>query len=91
MPIKPRKLRDTLISKLGFEEDSTKSTDHYWYKLELIDVEPVVTKVSHSNKEIGKVLQGKIARQLKVNSKYLDGLVGCSRTRDQYYQRLRDG
>jgi len=61
----PRDIRSLLQTKFGFSPPSTpgRSPDHHWLELRLPDLPPIRTKVSHSKKDVGKVLEGKISRQ----------------------------
>lgn len=90
MPIKPRDLEDMLENKYGFVPAKGHSSDHRWYELKLPDMPSILTKVSHSRKEIGDPLLGKIARQLRVRKPYFNGMVSCNHSRADYYGQIQD-
>jgi hypothetical protein len=86
--MKPAELEDKLEHKFRFVRNP-KHKDHRWWELKLPGVAPVATFFSHSRDEIRPVLEGKIARQLKVNSSYLRSMIGCTKTRDAYIEHLK--
>ena len=66
MPLKRREIEHLLQTKFGFVEAEGRSDDHRWYTLRLDDDLPeITTKFSHSDREIGKKLEGMIARQFE--------------------------
>ena len=87
--MKPADIEDKLQNKFGFERN-LHHTDHRWFVLKLQGIAPVTTFFSNSREEIRAVLEGKIARQLKVNSRYLRGMVDCTRSCEEYYQHIRN-
>jgi hypothetical protein len=90
MPFKPRDIESLLQTKFGFVEDAGRSGDHRWYVLRIDDDLPdIVTKVSHSKKDIGKKLEGKIARQLRVSKSFFAGMFSCQNDKDSYENRVR--
>jgi hypothetical protein len=90
MPRRPRDIENLLQQKFGFSPAKQRSSDHRWYELRLPDLPPILTKVSHTKKEIGPVLEGKIARQLRVHKPYFEGMMDCTRSRTDYYQQVRE-
>lgn len=90
MPRKPSDLETVLQRKFGFAPAREHSSDHRWYELRLPGLPPILTKVSHGRKEITAKLEGKIARQLRVRGPYLQEMLDCSHSREEYYQKLRD-
>ncbi len=89
MPVKPRVLESVLLTKFGFAEAPKKSDDHRWFELRLEGVAVIMTKVSHSTKDIGKGLEGAIAKQLRADKQFFRGMISCSNDRDSYYARVR--
>ncbi len=89
MPWKRRKIEGLLTGKFGFSETDHHSSDHRWYELQLPNVAVVCTKFSHSLKEIGRPLEGKIAKQLRVKTSYFREMMSCSQKRVDYYERLQ--
>jgi hypothetical protein len=90
MPRKPREIEDRLKGKFGFIEAKARSSDHRWYELRLVGLPVILTKVSHSKAEIGSRLEAKIARQLRVTKRYLDGMIDCSNSSDDYQRQVRE-
>jgi hypothetical protein len=89
MPLKPKKVASVLESKFGFEEAKEHSDDHKWLALRLDGIPAIITKLSHSRDDIGKKLEGMIARQLRVEKQFFVGMIECTNDRDTYYTRLR--
>jgi len=89
MPIKPRKLERILQNKFHFTQ-SKEHKDHRWYILKLPNLPVITTQVSHSRKEIGKPLERIIIRQLRVRKGFYLGMVRCTNSRDDYYQKVNE-
>ena len=90
MSYKPKEVEGKLGDKFGFSPAKGHSSDHRWFELQLPGLPPILTKVSHSRKEIGPKLQGKIARQLRVRTRYFRGMIKCTNTRKDYYRQVRE-
>jgi hypothetical protein len=90
MAFKRREIESLLKSKFGFVEDEKRSDDHKWYVLRIDDLPDIATKVSHSGKDIGKVLEGKIARQLRVPRPFFIGMFKCDEDKEAYQKRVRE-
>ena len=88
--MKPSDLEAMLERKLGFTRSGAHSSDHRWYELRLPDLPPIRTKVSHSKQAIGSLIEGKVARQLRVRGPYLQELLVCTKSRDEYCQQVKD-
>ena len=89
MPRKPREIEQKIRNKFAFPEARVHSGDHLWHELRLEGLPIIFTKVSHSKAEIGAKLEGMIARQLRVNRRYLDGTIDCSHSSDDYRFQVR--
>jgi len=87
MPIRPGDLQSILINKFGFIQSNR---DHKWFALDLPDLPTIATKVSHGRKEIGRKLEGRIAKQLRVRKRFYSEMVGCTKSREDYYQQVRE-
>ena len=85
MPYRPRQIESILQSKFGFEPSTA---DHRWLQLQLPGLEPIVTKTPHDRREIGRRLEGLIARQLRVRHKYFRGMMDCTNSRDAYREQV---
>ena len=90
MPYKPREIEQVLQGKFAFSPARGHSSDHRWYELRLPGLPTILTKVSHSRKEIGHTLAAKIARQLKVNKPFFDGMMDCTQSSEDYHRRLQE-
>lgn len=90
MPLKPRELEDLLQTKFGFSPAQDRAPDHRWYELQLPELPCILTKVSHNKKEIHSNLESKIARQLRVRTPYFKGMVSCTNSREDYYEKVRE-
>jgi hypothetical protein len=90
MPRKPREIESTLVNKLGFSRATGHSSDHRWYELQLPGLELILTKVSHSRNDIGSKLEGMIARQCRVRRQFFEGMMDCTKTREEYYHQVRE-
>ncbi|HQY90532.1 hypothetical protein [Caldilinea sp.] len=88
MPIKAKKLEQTLIGKLGFSPAPARSPDHKWYQLEIPGSPIIATKISHGEKEISAKLEGMIARQLRVKRAFLIELVSCTKSSEEYRDQV---
>ena|SRR5947209_998732 len=89
MPRRNRDVENLLLTKFAFEA-STHSDKHRWVKLQLPGLPAITTFFSHTKEDIGDQLWKKIARQLKVRTNYLNGMMDCTNSRDDYYQKVRD-
>jgi hypothetical protein len=89
MPIKTSDLEKMLLSKCGFESDTTKSVDHKWFILQIDGLPPITTKISHGAKEISKDLESKIAKQLHVKRAFLIELIKCTKSKEAYFEQLK--
>jgi len=90
MPYKPKEVEGKLRDKFGFSPAKGHSLDHHWFELQLSGLPPILTKVSHSRREIGPKLEGMIARQLRVRTPYFRGMVDCTNSRADYYRQVRE-
>ncbi len=83
-----REVQATLETKFAFTL-AKKAADHRWLELALPDSPRIVTKFSHTREDIGKTLWKMIANQLHVQSSYLDGMIDCTNSQDDYYKKVR--
>lgn len=90
MPRKPRDIEDLLQGKFGFSKARSRSPDHRWCELELPGLPKIATMVSHNKSDVGANLEAKMARQLRVKKPYFDAMMGCSRSREDYYAQVRE-
>lgn len=84
-----REVEKTLLIKFAFTRALSRSVDHRWLRLALPGLPPVITKFSHTREDIGLNLWKKIATQLRVPSNYLNAMIDCTKSRDDYYGQLR--
>ena len=90
MPIRANELERILTNKFGFSPAETRSKDHRWFELQLPDLPTILTKISQGRNEIGKNLEGKIARQLRVRKPFYSEMVGCAKDREDYYLQVSE-
>jgi hypothetical protein len=90
MPFKPKDLERLLQSKFGFEEAKSHSDDHQWLVLRLEGLPDIMTKLSHSKREVNKKIEGMIARQLRVSKPFFNEMFRCNRDREAYYTQVRE-
>ena len=88
MPIKVKKLEQTLTGKLGFSLAPTRSSDHKWYQIEIPGCPIIATKISHGESEVSGKLEGMIARQLRVRRSFLNELVSCTKSAEEYREKV---
>jgi hypothetical protein len=90
MPFEPQDLRRCLISKLHFDVETVgRQDDHTHFIRRVGNLIPVRTKISYGRKEIGDGLQSAIATELCVSMRFLDELVGCRRSVDEWEAAIR--
>lgn len=87
MTYRPREVESCLQSKFGFNRDNR---DHRFYILELPNLPPIRTKVSHSRKPIPPQILSLIARQLRVRTPYFRGMINCTNNLDDYQRQITE-
>ena len=90
MPYRNRDVEETLLHKFQFLRSKTHSDDHRWLELKLPDLPVVTTHFSHARQEIGDTLWKLIARQLRVNKSFLNEMIDCTKSRDDYYKQVTE-
>lgn len=88
MSIRNRDFEDLLQTKFGFV-DANKASDHRWYVLKLDGLPPILTKASHGKGIIAGNLENTIAKQLRVRTPFFREMMGCTKSREDYYQQIR--
>lgn len=86
MTYRPRDIERLLLSKFVFHWSDN---DHRWFELQLAGLPTIRTKVSHNNKDIGPGLLGLMAKQCRVHAPFFREMLGCTRSREEYYQQIR--
>ncbi len=89
MPRDNREVERTLINRFRFERADRKADDQRWLQLKLENLPAIFTKFSHTREDISDAIWGKIALQLKVRTPYLNGMIDCSNSRGDYYEKVR--
>jgi len=91
MPIKPGELKRKLESKFGFSPASKKSRkkDHIHLQYQFDDLPIIVIKISRHTKDIGDPLLGRISKQLRVRRPFFDGMISCTNSKKDYYNKLK--
>ena len=90
MPRRAAEIEGLLQHKFGFSRAMQHGSDHRWYELRLEGLPRILTMVSHGRGEIGPVVLGRMARQLRVRGPFFDGMMSCTRSREEYYRQLRE-
>jgi hypothetical protein len=85
-----RDVEASLLSKFQFSKCDAFGDDHRWVELRLEGIPVLRTCFSHTKENIGPVLWKKIAGQLKVRGHYLDEMIDCTKSRDDYYRQVRE-
>lgn len=89
MPLKHKDVKSALVNKLGFVPSESRSDDHLWFELKLPGLPTIATKLSHSRSDIGRNLEGKMARQCRVRKKHFRAAVVCTLSADEYRALVR--
>jgi hypothetical protein len=87
MSIRNRDFEDLIQKKFGFAEDK-KGADHRWYVLKLDGLPPIATKSSHGKTVISGSLESAIAKQLRVRTPFFRKMIGCTKSREDYYKQV---
>lgn len=88
MPFKRKKIEQALTSKCDFvltDEDG----HHRYYKIRIKEVGVVTTKLSHSKDTISKSVLGSIARRIGIQTPFLNDLISCDKSADEYYEKVQ--
>lgn len=86
--MRPIEIELRLQSKFGFQPAKSHSKDHRWYELQLPNIPRILTKISHKRKDLSLVIEGKIARQLRVKKSIFKEMMECIVGREDYYQKI---
>lgn len=83
------KVRDIAgsLQRKGFKETNGDHKFYVYYDGE--HETDIRTKISHSEKEIGEPLIGKMSRQMKLSKDEFKHFVECTFTKEQYAEKLR--
>ena len=87
--MRPQEIESLLKNKFGFQQAKYHSKDHRWFELQLPDLPAILTKVSHKRNDISSIIEGKIAKQLRVKKDFFRGMFDCSYNRCEYYQKVK--
>ena len=90
MAYRNRDVEETLLNKFQFAESGSRSDDHRWIELTLPGLPVIATYFSHGRQEIDRKLWGKIARQLRVRAPYLNEMIDCTKSQEEYYKQVTD-
>lgn len=87
MPMRKRDLQDSLVQKFGFEE--VEGSRHDAVSLIVDGRKVATTRFSRGGSEIGDAILTMIARQIWVPLGFLKGMYACTKSREDYLERLR--
>ena len=90
MPYRPPDIERALLHKFNFEQDTQRGVDHRRFVLHREGLPSIRTKVSHNRAPIGPALESAICRQLHVRHPFFHGMIDCTKSREDYYQQVRD-
>ena len=90
MPRPTREVSGALTTKFRFAAAPNKSPDHEWIALEIEGAQKVTTKFSRGMRDLSDSLLGKIAQQLLVKRAYLDEMIDCTKSQQDYCRKLRE-
>lgn len=90
MPRRNREVEDTLLNKFQFERSRKRSADHRWLQLKLPGLPPIHTHFSHGRQDIGDTLWSLIAKQLRVRKTFLNEMIDCTKSREEYYKQVAE-
>ncbi len=94
MALKPTQVEDLLQGKFGFSPaprsgQGRREDSHKWFELGLPGLPKVRTKVSRNRKDIGPGLEARMARELHVRPAFYRLMMGCQRSREDYYGQIK--
>lgn len=89
MAYRNRDVEKTLLNKFEFTSSTTHSKDHRWLELKLPNLPVITAHFSHTKENIGDTLWMLIARELRVNKSFLNGMISCTKSRDDYYEQVK--
>lgn len=89
MPLDARDVERHLRRKFGFSRAATHSVDHHWYELEIPGLPTILTKVSHSEREIPDSLLTAMARQVRVRRPFFVGMIQCTHSKADYVKQVK--
>jgi hypothetical protein len=87
MPLDARTIERQLVSKFDFDLDVSGS--HRVLTLRLPGMPLVRTFISHDRREYGNGLVSKVAKQLHVRKRFFEQMIGCTRSREDYYSKIQ--
>jgi len=88
MPIQKRDLRQCLTGKFGFEE--VEGSRHEAVTLFIEGRKIATARFSRSHSDVGDEILGLIAKEIRVQLNFLKRMYGCTKSRDDYLNHLRD-
>jgi hypothetical protein len=89
MPYQNRFVEEKLLTKFAFAPSPNRSDKHRWVEITLPVVGTIATHFSHTTEDIGDTLWKLIARQLRVTTTFLNGMMTCSNSREAYYRQVQ--
>jgi len=88
VPKKAREISGGLIRK-GFQERMGGDKYYQYYTIRGQKT-AIFTKMSHGKREYDDILLGQMAKQLRIDKKFLHGLIECPKSRQEYESYLRN-
>lgn len=85
MERKARDVQKQLTKKFGFTP-TERGDRHDWFELTVAGVPKISVMFSHGERDIGDRLQNLLAQQLRVRRNYFNGMIDCTKNKDDYYR-----
>lgn len=90
MSHKPNEIESVLQAKYCFTRSRHHESGHKWYELKLPGLPVIATYISRNDNEVGPRLLAQMARQLRVRKPFFEEMIGCTQSREAYYQKVQD-
>lgn len=83
-----RAVENRLLNKFGFTDSTNRGNKHRWIEITLPGLPVIATYFSHTREDIGPVLWNKIAKQLRVRPSFLNGMIDCTKSKENYEEQV---
>jgi hypothetical protein len=87
MPFRTTDISNGLEHKFGFVQEKG---NHLFFRRVFPSGLCIRTKVSHGRKEVSAKIEGYIARQLGVDTRFFRGMISCTRSKEEYEQKVAE-
>lgn len=66
-----------------------RNADHRWFEVRYDGLPTITTKLPNHKDDIGKKLEGRICKQLRVRKAFFGELMDCTKSRQDYERQLQ--